>query len=93
MREYSRYEEREWQPVKAASPWQDRTALGLLLAGLGAGIGVALLFSPLGRNLRSNIARGCSQAFDGLRKGTSRGTRELREHGSDLLNMGREHWG
>lgn len=93
MREYSRYEEQEWRPMKAASPWQDPTALGWLLAGLGAGVGVALLFSPLGRNLRNNIARGCNKAFRGLGKRTSRGTRELRKHGSDLLNRGREQWG
>ena len=91
MREYSRYEGREWQPIKVSTPWQDRTTLGWLLAGLGAGVGVALLFSPLGRNLRNGIARGCLQAFTGF--GTSRGTRELREHGSDLLDMGREQWG
>jgi hypothetical protein len=89
MREYSRYEEREWQPIKGFSPWQDRAALGWLLAGLGAGVGVALLFSPVGRNLRGNIASGCRRALNGLGNGISRGTQELREHGSDLLDSGR----
>lgn len=92
MREYSRYEEREWQPIKLAFTRQDRTTVGWLLAGLGTGIGVALLFSPLGRGLRSNITARCRQAFGGLGS-ASRGTRELREHGSDLLNRGREQWG
>ena len=93
MREYSRYEEQVWRPINVFSPRQDRTTLAWLLAGLGIGIGAALLFSPMGRDVRNGIARGCRSAFTGIGDRISRGTRELRRHGSDLIDSGREQVG
>jgi gas vesicle protein len=65
-------------------------AIGWLLAGIAVGAGVALLVAPgSGRELRSAIAGGYRRTWDGVRSGISRGTRELRERGSNLLSFNR----
>jgi gas vesicle protein len=83
--EYARYEEQNRQPMKSSNAGP---GLIWLLVGLGVGAGAALLFAPRsGRDLRSSITFGCRRAMDGI----SRGTQELRQHGSNLLRFGRYH--
>ena len=90
MREYARYEEQEWQLRKIPSRGISSNATGWLLAGIAIGAGAALLLAPSsGRELRSAIAGGCRRTLDGVRGGISRGTKELRERGSNLLSFNR----
>lgn len=57
-----------------------------LLAGMGVGAALGLLFAPTsGRELRNAVGRGCRRTIDGI----SRGTQQLRRHGSNLLNFRR----
>lgn len=61
-------------------------AVILLLIGMGVGAAVALLLAPMsGREMRDTIRRGCSHALDGI----SEQTRNLRDHGSNLLGFAR----
>ncbi len=84
--EYSRYEEPSWRPDKDPSDSSTGSAITWLLVGIGIGAGVALLFAPTsGRELRGVIAGGCRRTLEGI----SRGTQELRQRGSNLLNFNR----
>jgi gas vesicle protein len=84
--EYSRYEEPGWRQREALSEPASGSAMKWLLVGAGIGAGMALLFAPTsGRELREMIGRGCRRTFDGI----SRGTQELRQRGSNLLNFNR----
>jgi hypothetical protein len=90
MTEYARYEQQEWQLRKIPSGGISGNAIGWLLAGIIVGAGAALLLAPVsGRELRSSIASGYRRTFDGIRGGISRGTKELRERGSNLLSFNR----
>ena len=61
-----------------------------LLVGIGVGAGAALLLTPnSGNDLRNAIALGYRRTFSGISDGISRGTKELRAHGSNLLNFNR----
>jgi hypothetical protein len=84
--EYSRYEEPSWRSHEVSPESESGSAMKWLLVGIGIGAGVALLLAPTsGRELRNMIGRGCRRTFDGI----SRGTQELRERGSNLLNFSR----
>ena len=87
MRDYTEYE--DLHQAKTADS-NNATKTQWLLIGLGIGAGAALLLAPIaGRDLRGLIAHGCSRALKGIGSGVSRGTRELRAHGSSLLNFNR----
>jgi gas vesicle protein len=82
--EYSRYEEPSWPARESSS--RAGSVITWLLVGAGVGAGLALLLAPTsGRELRSAIGRGCRRTLEGI----SRGTKELRERGSNLLNFKR----
>jgi len=84
--EYSRYEEPGWRPGEDDSQIGTGSPITWLLVGVGIGASVALLFAPTsGRELRCAIGRGCRRTLDGI----SRGTQELRQRGSNLLNFNR----
>ena len=90
MREYARYEEQEWRPERSSTDYVTGNAFVWLLVGIGVGAGAALLLTPKsGSDLRNAIARGCRRTFNGISDGISRGTQELRAHGSNLLNFNR----
>jgi YtxH-like protein len=87
--EYSRYQEPSWRPSSGQaedSAQPTGAAVAWLLAGIGIGAALGLLFAPAsGRELRSALGRGCRRTLDGI----SRGTQELRQRGSNLLNFSR----
>lgn len=84
--EYSRYQEPDWRPREHSSFSSSRPAIAWLVLGIGVGAGLGLLLAPSsGAELRSAIGRGCRRTFEGI----SRGTRQLRERGSNLLNFSR----
>lgn len=88
MQEYARYGGPGWDLERG--PEQNRTsnAVGWLLLGLGIGIGatVALLLTPsAGRELRRALASGYRRTANGV----SRGTQQLRRHGSNLIGFTR----
>jgi gas vesicle protein len=84
--EYSRYQEPDWRPRNDSSSTGSGSAIRWLFVGMGIGAGVALLCAPTsGRELRSAVGRGCRRTIDGI----SRGTQQLRRHGSNLLNFRR----
>ena len=88
--EYARYAEQKLQPQRTPTGGLSSNAIGWLLAGIAIGAGAALLLAPgSGRELRSAIASGYRRTWDGVRGGISRGTRELRERGSNLLSFNR----
>jgi len=90
MREHTRYQEQELQLRKALSRGISDNAMGWLLAGIAIGAGAALLLAPSsGRELRNAIAGGCRRTLEGIRGGISRGTRQLRQRGSNLLSFNR----
>jgi gas vesicle protein len=95
MRDYTEieYEEQYWRPERDSG---SNLASGIkwLLIGAGIGAGVGLLLAPAsGSDLRSAIAHGCRRVLSGIGSGISRGTQELREHGSNLLNFSRHQAG
>jgi hypothetical protein len=95
MRDYTEieYEEQYWRPERNRG---SNLASGIkwLLIGAGIGAGVGLLLAPVsGSDLRSAIAHGCRRAITSISGGLSRGTQELRTHGSNLLNFNRHHAG
>ena len=84
--EYSRYQEPDWRPAEYSPRPGGGPAIAPLLLGIGIGAGIALLLAPTsGRELRSAIGRGCRRTLEGI----SRGTRELRQRGANLLNFTR----
>ena len=86
MREYARYEGPWWDMEKGSVRNQASNALGWLLLGIGVGATVALLLTPsTGRELRSALASGYRRTINGM----SRGTQQLRQHGSNLLSFTR----
>jgi hypothetical protein len=86
MREYARYEGPWWGTEKGPERNQTSNALGWLLLGIGIGAATALLLAPsTGRELRNALAFGYRRTIDGV----SRGTRQLRQHGSNLINFTR----
>ncbi len=83
--EYSRYEQPGW-PAQQNTATNAGAAIAWMLVGIGIGAGMALLLAPTsGRELRTNIGRGLGRTWGGL----SRGTQELRQRGSNLLNISR----
>ena len=84
MTKYARY---EGQPY-----WSEKIGMNTgrsfvwLLVGIGIGAGAALLLTPsTGRELRSALAHGYRRTIDGV----SRGTQQLRRHGSNLVSFTR----
>jgi gas vesicle protein len=85
MRDYSGNKRQDLRP-EVISARTTNSAIAWMLAGIGIGAAVALLFTPTnGRYLRSSIANGCRRTISGI----SRGTKELRERGSNLLSFTR----
>ena len=92
LTENARYEEEEhFQPDhyrsdKACPAGTQETSLAWLMIGIGFGAGAALLLTPsTGRELRNAFARGYRRTADGV----SRGTEQLRRHGSSLMGFTR----
>jgi gas vesicle protein len=86
MREYARYTGPVWDSDRESKRSQSSNALGWLLLGIGIGAGVALLLTPsTGRELRRALASGYRRTVDGV----SRGTQQLRQHGSNLIRFTR----
>jgi gas vesicle protein len=85
MREYALYEEPG--ESEASSEGNRRgNSIGWFLMGIGIGAAAALLFAPAtGGELRSAVAHGYRRTMNGV----SRGTRQLRRHGSNLINFQR----
>ncbi len=84
MREYARYEGPWREMEKGAERNQTSNALGWLLLGIGIGATVALLLAPsTGRELRRALASGYRRTINGV----SRGTQQLRRHGSNLISF------
>jgi YtxH-like protein len=81
--ESSHFEQPSWRSQEAAAT-DAGSALKWLLVGIGIGAGVALLLAPTsGPELRGKIGRGFGQTWNGI----SRGTENLRQRGSNLLNF------
>ncbi|HEY2392066.1 MAG TPA: YtxH domain-containing protein [Candidatus Angelobacter sp.] len=98
MREYAhfkeQFKEQFWRPERSSNGHVAATAAGWMLIGIGIGVGAALLLAPLtGRELRDAIVHGCRRTLNGISGGISRGTQELRQRGSNLLNFNRHHAG
>jgi gas vesicle protein len=86
MQEYARCVGPGWKMEGAPERNQSLSAMGWLLLGLGIGATVALLLAPsTGRELRSALASGYRRTIHGV----SRGTQQLRRHGSNLLSFTR----
>lgn len=84
MREYARYEGPWWEMEKGSERNQTSNAVGWFLLGIGIGAAAALLLTPsTGRELRNALAFGYRRTLDGV----SRGTQQLRRHGSNLINF------
>jgi len=85
MNEYQRYGDYSQQTAESSGP-DAGTIIASLLAGVGIGAALACLFTPRsGRDLRSAIGRGYRKTVDNV----SQHTRDLREHGSNLLGFDR----
>ncbi|MGZ4830945.1 MAG: YtxH domain-containing protein [Candidatus Angelobacter sp.] len=86
MTEYARYEEQTFEPEKISEGTTTGSSFVWLLVGIGIGAGAALLLTPsTGRELRSALAHGYRRTIDGV----SRGTQQLRRHGSNLISFTR----
>lgn len=84
MREYTRYQGPWWKLEERSERNQASNALGWLLLGIGIGAAIALLLAPsTGRELRSALAFGYRRTVNGV----SRGTQQLRQHGSNLISF------
>ena len=84
MREYARYQGPWWKLEQRSQRNQGSNAIGWLLLGIGIGAAVALLLAPsTGRELRSALASGYRRTANGV----SRGTQQLRQHGSNLISF------
>jgi gas vesicle protein len=81
-----RYDEENFWPAKISEKTVSVNSLVWLLLGMGIGAGAALLLTPAnGREVRSALAHGYRRTLDGV----SRGTRQLRQHGSNLISFSR----
>ena len=86
MREYARYVGPGWEMKRESEQNQSSHPLGWLLLGIGIGATIALLLSPsTGRELRRALASGYRRTVNGV----SRGTRQLRRRGSNLISFSR----
>ena len=86
MREYARYVGPAWDMERGSERNQRSNAVGWFLLGIGLGASVALLLTPsTGRELRSALASGYRRTVNGV----SRGTQQLRQHGSNLISFTR----
>jgi len=86
MREYARYVGPGWEIERDREQNQSFNAVGWLLLGIGIGASLALLLAPsTGRELRSALASGYRRTLNGV----SRGTQQLRQHGSNLISFTR----
>jgi hypothetical protein len=86
MQEYAGYVGSGWKMDRGPERDRSLNATGWLLLGLGIGATVALLLAPsTGRELRSSLASGYRRTVNGM----SRGTQQLRRHGSNLLSFTR----
>ena len=86
MREYGHYEGPGWQLEKRSECNRTSNALAWLLLGIGIGAIAALLLAPsTGRELRRAFAFGYRRTTNGV----SRGTQQLRQHGSNLISFTR----
>ncbi|HKT52596.1 MAG TPA: YtxH domain-containing protein [Candidatus Angelobacter sp.] len=85
MNEYQRYGDYSQQNVESSGRGTG-TIITSLLVGAGIGAALACLFTPKsGSDLRGAIGRGYRKTVDNV----TQHTRDLREHGSNLLGMER----
>lgn len=85
MNRYQRYGDYLQHGYKASGPGAGAVITSLLL-GAGLGAALACLFTPKsGSELRGAIGRGYRKTVDNV----SQRTRDLREHGSNLLGFDR----
>lgn len=85
MNEYQRYGDYSQQNPESSGP-SAGTVITSLLVGAGIGAALACLFTPRnGSELRDAIRRGYRKTVDNV----TQHTRDLREHGSNLLGMDR----
>lgn len=85
MNEYQRYGDYSQRNPESAGPGAG-TVITSLLVGAGIGAALACLFTPTkGSELRNSIRRGYRKTVDNV----SQHTRDLREHGSNLLGIDR----
>jgi hypothetical protein len=86
MREYARNEGQGWRTKSISQRRSVGSSIVWLLLGIGIGAIAALLLAPsTGRELRSALARRYRRTIDGV----SPGTRQLRQHGSNLISFSR----
>ena len=86
MQEYARYGGPGWELGRDPERNHSSNAVGWLLLGIGIGATVALLLTPsTGRELRKALASGYRRTVNGV----SRGTQQLRRHGSNLISFTR----
>lgn len=86
MREYAHYVGPGWEMEREPEQNQSSNAMGWFLLGIGIGASIALLLTPsTGRELRRALATGYRRTINGV----SLGTRQLRQHGSNLISFSR----
>jgi gas vesicle protein len=87
MQEYARYVGPGWEMERGPERNQSSNAVGWFLLGIGIGATIALLLIPsTGGELRSALASGYRRTV----KVVSRGTQQLRRHGSNLISLKRK---
>jgi hypothetical protein len=86
MNDYEQHGDYAGQKLESSAGIDAGAAVRFLLIGMGIGAFVALLFTPMkGSELRNAMAQGFRHTFDGI----SEQTRNLRDHGSNLLGFNR----